>query len=787
MAATAPINPPWISEDDLLLKNAVEFVWIFTSVGYLTCKPNQVQMLAAGASLEALAKGAVQFSRRYTLQELRERWHSLLYDPDISELSSACMIELELSGVSPSLKFNRSENIKGNKEVPQKRKIMSIRKQYYAMRKKIRNEIFNSSDLGFLDEPNLHDFSAHGDDFQQHATHDAVSRDRSVLGDCISDNLGFQEAELTILRNAFPEALGEIAPTPSIAYQTGCTNTADDNQVNEVLRKNGFSEGFSASLQETGTCIQPRIKLSEVPHVPKGNSLSYGKSLVSEECFQQSATSDGEFTDLLPDSLLNLSNDDEILMVDEDVRNIVDKSSDKNAILMDSSDRVQEGGACTHESETFVDSKTIPLPPNGAMPIDSEVVASSTCGPEVSSCSEINLPSNLTSNPDTNKLSDGSICCTLNTEDTEIPCNDDIFLLIHPSTSFGSAVTSPRSARYMDTSSAANQKDAKQGVNSLIRGKDSVQSLGWPHKIGQTILGETRVQHKVVACAVKSKLPDTNRLALLPGDANRALGDSSLGRSLQSISEVPIDRVQERGAARAGMVGDAPDTFPDMTRFAESGSAKAAMESSANPSTSDQEEPPSDDDVPYFSDIEAMILDMDLDPPDQDSYTAKQVIRYHPEESKRTIIRLEQCARSCMHRAMTSHGAFAILYGRHLKYFIKKTEVILGRSTDDIDVDIDLRKEGNANKVSRRQAIIRMERDGSFFLRNIGKSSITVNGKSVDSGKMQFLSSSCLIEIKGMGFVFEINKKHVQRYLDSISQKDKAKLSKFDWSPEGEA
>lgn len=56
-------------------------------------------------------------------------------------------------------------------------------------------------------------------------------------------------------------------------------------------------------------------------------------------------------------------------------------------------------------------------------------------------------------------------------------------------------------------------------------------------------------------------------------------------------------------------VGDAPDTFPDMQRFAESGSAKvAAVESSANPSTSDQEEPPSDDDVPYFSDIEAMVI-----------------------------------------------------------------------------------------------------------------------------------------------------------------------------------
>lgn len=30
-------------------------------------------------------------------------------------------------------------------------------------------------------------------------------------------------------------------------------------------------------------------------------------------------------------------------------------------------------------------------------------------------------------------------------------------------------------------------------------------------------------------------------------------------------------------------------------------------------------------------------------------------------------------------------------------------QVLLGRSTDDVDVDIDLRKEGRANKISRRQ------------------------------------------------------------------------------------
>lgn len=55
------------------------------------------------------------------------------------------------------------------------------------------------------------------------------------------------------------------------------------------------------------------------------------------------------------------------------------------------------------------------------------------------------------------------------------------------------------------------------------------------------------------------------------------------------------------------------------------------------------------------------------------------VSRYQHEETKRTIIRLEQCARSSMQRAIASQGALAILYGRHLKQYIKKTEVLFPR------------------------------------------------------------------------------------------------------------
>lgn len=52
------------------------------------------------------------------------------------------------------------------------------------------------------------------------------------------------------------------------------------------------------------------------------------------------------------------------------------------------------------------------------------------------------------------------------------------------------------------------------------------------------------------------------------------------------------------------------------------------------------------------------------------------VSSYQDEHAKRTIIRLEQCARSAMGRAIASRGALAVIYGRHMKHYIKETEVL---------------------------------------------------------------------------------------------------------------
>ncbi|XP_048444947.1 microspherule protein 1 isoform X2 [Pyrus x bretschneideri] len=272
-------------------------------------------------------------------------------------------------------------------------------------------------------------------------------------------------------------------------------------------------------------------------------------------------------------------------------------------------------------------------------------------------------------------------------------------------------------------------------------------------------------------------------------------GDSNCGASISKHDQTVIAaRSQSRSAHAPGL--EAPFTIPELAPlFAEPGST-TLPEPEANPAALDHEESEeeSDDDlddddddadIPCFSDIEAMILEMDLCPLDQDSYISSEVLEYQNEDSKRNIIRFEQCARSSMQRTLASKGALAVLYGNHIKKYIKKTEVIIGRSTEDNEVDIDLGKEGLHNKISRRQALIKMEGDGSFSLKNLGKSSIYLNGEEVATGQLVSLGSSNLIEIREMYFNFETNHKSVRQYLGRIGQKSEDKYTKLERSPEG--
>lgn len=135
-ATVVPSPATWLPQDDILLKNAIE----------------------EGASLEALAKGAVHFSRIFTLQEVHDRWHALLYNPDIS--AQACAHSFLDESYKPK-EINASHR---------KRKVGSLRKRYYAMLKRIRHEFFSSPHLGVVTESTQHDCTANGGDLHEQGT-----------------------------------------------------------------------------------------------------------------------------------------------------------------------------------------------------------------------------------------------------------------------------------------------------------------------------------------------------------------------------------------------------------------------------------------------------------------------------------------------------------------------------------------------------------------------------------------------------------------------------------------
>jgi hypothetical protein len=90
--------------------------------------------------MEALAKGAMRFSRKFTVRELRERWRALLYDPEIAAQAASRMVEAEaaLSNLPPNPKsLNEHRN---TKVLARKRRARSIRSLYYKKRKRMAAE-----------------------------------------------------------------------------------------------------------------------------------------------------------------------------------------------------------------------------------------------------------------------------------------------------------------------------------------------------------------------------------------------------------------------------------------------------------------------------------------------------------------------------------------------------------------------------------------------------------------------------------------------------------------------
>ncbi|KAJ4967343.1 hypothetical protein NE237_019192 [Protea cynaroides] len=938
MGALSP-NDPWIPEDDILLKNAVE----------------------AGASLESLAKGAVSFSSRFTIRELQDRWHSLLYDPHVSAEASDRMGEIERTASNISSKPNRSGNSKGSGCASGKKNVGSVCSHYYALRKRICNEPLNSADINILAAPGGYNCTDNEDGCQEQLTHQNEPESQNCMfGEPISNHFGLPESDLDIVRHAFPEMVGDDPTAVGIdgpahafhirhlnsfegglpdgmiarnclygftehvspvsvkeAAQTGIGHSFEHNNVHKdihiqqnlpvfgscagtqemgpqrelpvsdlfetddleakplpsfdsintnpgnVCSGFGGSQGFNSPVSDCGAAFQQlgyssplanmptwgpidgistsamqiEEKLRDKGQVPgdalacagNGGAEKIGSSryetVHSDPNLKGRTSPDGltnstampedDFMDL-SSSLLNFGDDGELLFmdVDVDVRDMMDRSclDGLNSILLSSPSE-------SHQDDMpGIPTESKALEPHGTC----LMVANDPCTGEfdglsyrshfgqddgLRACDADGSMLVLTSAPNSNspELCCGFFYCPLNTEDFHIPDNfDDSSSSTEMLTPFGSPIMQQSSGDSRDMMAASFPMDIRDAQKvserrtNLVKGEqeDPGHRLLAPRMIRSHLLQEMGSNIPVDGYGVKSELPDSdfigvvsNHISASSGELRRCrpvpvspnfVPDGSLkesavkvemgkqhefNSSLDSLLDEPAhgsDHVKSYPRNILGGCKQEADVsvaiHKNLPSHAEPGSTEIAIpEPGVNPPTSDHEEQlsESEGDVPYFSDVEAMILDMDLGPEDQDSYFSREVLRYQNEDTKRAIVRLEQVVQSYMQRAMASQGAFAIFYGRHLKHYIKKSEVLLGRATNDVDVDIDLGREGCANKISRQQAMIKMDEDGSFYLKNLGKRPILVNSKEVATGQRVSLNSCCLIEIQGMRFMFE--------------------------------
>ncbi|KMT20650.1 hypothetical protein BVRB_1g006270 [Beta vulgaris subsp. vulgaris] len=820
---------PWIPEDDLLLKNAIE----------------------AGASLESLAKGAVQFSRRFTIKELQDRWLALLYDPIISTRAAEQMVELERAAPNLASKSNRADHSKGSKSAHGKRRAESVRKSYYAMRKRVCNDPLKHGDISFLVAP--------GDNCFMSGAEAPVPD--NMLGDPMASHFGLEHGDFD-LHHVFPQVMSNGAQPCGVSeFPIDQHNTLEDQNTmlvdNMDIKEHPGHNMFEATgIEENSVCHSKNIMCSgfegttifnpnisdcensfrhlqytspppalpdwktiegiSVPEMPddvgiRGKNAQTGEPFVIPDGGNAGGTSDYDvmrrdpelinqmrcddfknstgcaevYFAELTDSLFNFSSDDEMLSIDGE-KGVIDKTyfEGLSSLLLDSPNDINED--------------RLPNVLEAKQPADTDVyidISSSTGLEEKKEKNDAGDPhlgdNNLQNCSDTQvrtptacansefpEYCNGVIVCTLNTEDPEIPCNDDI---IFPSR--------PRPA-------STNRRTHSEANNSSVHGKDTTGTQSTARGLGTLKREQKRLAESHPASQTRGPDVGLNRAADEFGvkfEKSRAETlngpRSSYGGSCQSglavkkePSELPLARQHGCSVAeKQGLIADIGHLHTSvggMNQEAQTSSALrnqelGSMDGMGEPLLSDPEEQfsESDTDIPYFSDIESMILDMDLGPEDQDLFCSREVAKYQNEDVKRAIIRLEQNAHSYMQRSIASHGAFAILYGRHSKHYLKKPEVLLGRATDDVSVDVDLGREGRANKISRRQAIIKMDKDGAFNIKNTGKCSIYVNSKEIFPGQSLILLSNCLVEIRGMPFIFETNQARIKQYLDNAARK----------------
>jgi len=169
------------------------------------------------------------------------------------------------------------------------------------------------------------------------------------------------------------------------------------------------------------------------------------------------------------------------------------------------------------------------------------------------------------------------------------------------------------------------------------------------------------------------------------------------------------------------------------------------------------------DDLPRFHDVEQAILTHCTSANGGGTAGVDRKVRARERErALKRIEALERSAQAASARLATAKGALAELVGLNATFTIDKRECVIGRSTDGQKVDVDLCSEGNASKISRQQAFLKLRWNGEFALRNVGRRPIWVSNQPLTTGQRCVLAPHTLIEVGGMRLLFVPNAKLVR-------------------------
>lgn len=479
---------------------------------------------------------------------MRDRWRSLLYDNDVSAEASARMVECELSASG-----NSSSATLRNRIIvaPAKRKADSVRKQYYAMRKKIcSHHAFQSFDLSFLGSPNEDDhLLGNGSGCQ-------VPAGSSMIVDGVESHLGFQNPRGEILNRVPPLIRRHVDSVNAVANSDAELifeqNDAQKDSLVGDLRNSSGADDIRPPYEIPDMPIWKTIEDVSAPAMPISMSPGSDEQHAAETMIlpgdvdgEQMRSSvypvvhsepilkdgnTGGFVDL-SDCLLNLPNEDELPFAEEDAKDALNKPccDSDNSIRLSFLNNVYEKNIVTDvcEPQTLVLNAGLDAAVDSAQYGRSD--RHSLCSSEVGMTSSTTVPDHLPS-----ELHDREMECTLNTEDPEIPCNDHICL----STTFASTPIWPNYNEASNPSSSTHQTNGEREINIKKKDENSFPSL--TRMLALEPVPESRSKHPIVGFVAKPGWPDGNQLAV-NSQGSIVIDPSQLGRSVHATPKSVVN------------------------------------------------------------------------------------------------------------------------------------------------------------------------------------------------------------------------------------------------------